>query len=442
LARYLLTMREVATRLASAQDARSPEDVAPVILAAIGDTLDWDLGGMWVVQGDHLRARHQWAAPGYEQAAAEMEHEDLRLESGQGIPGRVLASGEAAWIEDLRRDTNFPRRAVAERHGLRSAFAFPIETHGRVIAVVEFCSATRRDAEPHLLPAMASAGAEIGRLIEREDARRQAAQAREHLVGMAQALQASLLPPHPPVIPGLQIAARYRAAAGEGQVGGDFFDVFPLGDGGWAVAIGDVSGRGPKAAALTALARYTLRAAVVAAGRGSDVLRVLNDVVFHELQTTDELGEQFLTVAFLILRPTPSGLSLQLVCGGHPYPLVLRESGEVEEAVCVGELVGVFDAWEADDVDLALGAGEALVLYTDGAFEGRGPDGEFGQERLRQVIAQARGMSAEEVANLLEGAVLDYIGEESQDDMAILVLRVPGGGDDLDVRAAALTASV
>ncbi len=443
LARYLLTMREVAARLAAAQDASSPDEVAPAVLAAIGETLDWDIGGMWAVEGDRLRPRHLWAAPGFEAVAAEMEQPDFVLEVGQGIPGRVLATGEAVWIENLRQDANLPRRHVAERYGLRSAFAFPITTHGRVAAVVEFLSSARREPEPHLLPVMASAGAEIGRLVEREEARRQAAQAREHLVGMARALQASLLPPRPPVIPGLEVATRYRAAAGEGQVGGDFFDVFPLSDGGWAVAIGDVSGRGPEAAALTALARYTIRAAVVAAGRGSDVLRILNDVVLQELRTADALSESFLTVALLTVRPSPPGLSVQLACGGHPPPMVRRNSGEVEEPPCDGGLVGVFDSWETVDVDLSLEPGEALVLYTDGAFEGRGPDGEFGQDRLRQVLRQASGLSAEEVATSLVGAVLDYIDEQSPDDMAIVVLRAPADGaeEQARARASALTAT-
>ncbi|MFN2504448.1 MAG: PAS domain S-box protein, partial [Acidimicrobiales bacterium] len=262
-ARYLLAMREISSRLASTGDAATLEDVAPVVLAAIGESLDWDVGGLWLVDGDELRSLNGWAGPGFQDAAVAMEDEFRRLPGQEGLPGRVRGTAEPAWIEDLRCDPGFPRKAVAEQYGLQSWFAFPIIAHGVVVAVVEFFSATRRVAEPDVLSVMTTAGGEIGRLIERELARRQAAQSREHLIGMAEALQASLLPPRPPVIPGMELAARYRAASGEGQVGGDFFDVFQLADGGWAVAVGDVSGRGPRAAALTALARYTIRAAAV-----------------------------------------------------------------------------------------------------------------------------------------------------------------------------------
>lgn len=424
--RYLVAMREISSRLANTEGADPLATAGPVVLGALGETLAWDVGGMWTVDGGWLRPVQGWAAPGWEGVAAELVEQATRLRIGQGLPGRVVASGEPRWITDIARDGNLPRGPLAIRHGLRSCFAFPIVVHGVTTAVVEFFSSTRREAEPDLLLSMASAGSEIGRLIEREEGRRQAAIAREHLVRLAEALQASLLPPHPPVIPGLEVAARYRAAAGEGQVGGDFFDVFPLADGAWAVAIGDASGRGPQAAALTALARYTLRAAAVKSERSSDVLQVLNDVVRRELETAGAIDERFLTVAFLVLHPSPVGMSVQLACAGHPAPFVLRATGEVEEAACQGELVGVFEAVEVGDQELALALGDAIVLYTDGAIESRGPDGPFGEERLREVLRAAQGLPAEEVAGMIEEAVLAYVDDECQDDMAIVVLRLPG----------------
>ena len=435
VSRYLLVMREITNRLSSAADTATIEDAASVVLATVGELLEWDVGGVWAVEGDQLRPVRSWAAPGFEAAAEEMERESRRFRRGEGLPGRVLERAEPMWIEDLRTDRNFPRRSVAQRFGLQSCFAFPIVAQREVVAVVEFCSARVRPAQPELLSTMTSAGTEIGRLLEREEARREAAQSREHLIGLAQALQASLLPPRPPVIPGLEVGARYRAAAGEGQVGGDFFDVFPLADGGWAIAVGDVCGRGPRAAALTALARYTVRAAAVGATRGSDVLRVLNDVVLRELEATDELGERFLTVAYLVVKPSPDGLAVHLACGGHPSPLLLRHDGPVEEATCRGELVGVFEAWEAEDVDVSLSPGDAIVLYTDGAIEGRGPEGPFGEERLREVLAGGAGLTAEQLADHLERAVLDYLGSAGQDDLAIVVLRLPAQDDKPDLPA-------
>jgi PAS domain S-box-containing protein len=435
LSRYLLAMRKITARLAIDGEPTTFEQAAPVVLKAIGESLGWDLGGFWVVEDGGLRLLHRWALPGSEEAADAMEDEGRRFEPGVGLPGRVLGTGEPVWIEDVGEEDNFPRRPIARRHGLVSYFAFPISSRGRVMAVVEFCSRARRHVEVDVLPAVASAGGEIGRYIEREETRRQAAEAREHMIELAKALQASLLPPRPPAIPGLELAARYRAAAGDGQVGGDFFDVFALPDGDWAIALGDVSGRGPHSAALTALARYTIRAAAVGATNASDVLRVLNDVVLRELETTDLLGERFLTAAFLVLRITSNGVSLQLACGGHPAPLVLRDGGTVEEAPCRGELVGVFEAFETSDAEISLSPGDTVVLFTDGAIEGHGADGPFGEERLRDTIAMCRGRSAQEVAERVESAVLEYTGERAQDDMAILVFRLPVSEDPLTTSA-------
>jgi PAS domain S-box-containing protein len=434
VSRYLLTVREITNRLALAGEAPTLEGVSDLILEAIGQSLGWEVGGLWKVVGDELVPFAHWAAPGLEAVAEAMVDDFGRLRRGEGLPGRVLAQNEPAWIEDVERDHNFPRRQLAAREGLVSAFAFPIVVHGAVVAVVEFASLTRRGADPALLAAMATSGSEIGRLLERAAARRQAASSREDLIALAEALQASLLPPKPPIIPGVELATRYRAAGGEGQIGGDFFDVFPLADGGWAVAVGDVSGRGPRAAALTALARYTIRAAAVGSTRGSDVLRVLNDVVCRELEGSDDLGERFLTVAYVVLKPSPEGLAVQLACGGHPAPLVLRDDGGVEEPPCEGELVGAFEALEVVDVELALTPGDAMVLFTDGAIEGRGPDGPFGEERFRDVVRRCRGLAAQNVAETLERAVLDYVGGTGQDDMAIVVIRLPAssshdGGD-------------
>ncbi len=440
VSRYLLTMRQITNALAAAGDATTVDEVAPIVLEAIGQSLRWDVGGMWVVIGDELRPARHWAAPGFEAEAEAMVAGVRSLGPGEGLPGRVLESREPAWIEDVAAEPNYPRREIAERHDLRSTFAFPILVNGAVVAVVEFSSRARRGADPALLAAMATSGSEIGRLVERDAARREAASSRDHLVGLAEALQASLLPPHLPVIPGLELASRYRAAGGEGQVGGDFFDVFPLADGGWAVTVGDVSGRGPRAAALTALARYTIRAAAVGFTRGSDVLRVLNDVVLRELEATDELGERFLTVAYLVLKTAPDGVTVSLACGGHPAPLVLRDSGDLEETECRGELVGAFEAMEVADVQVALSPGDAMVVFTDGAIEGRGADGPFGEERLREVVRRCRGLSAQQVAETLEDAVLDYLGGRGQDDMAIVVLRLPAARAEVTADVAAVGA--
>ena len=436
IARYLTTGREVTSRLALSAEATSLEEAAPVLLAAIGEGLRWDGGAVWQLRGGALHPVASWSAADDELALAMTA--GIRLAPGEGLAGSVYESEEALWVETVSTSRVFLRRERASTVGVRSCFAFPIFVAGRVDGVVEMYSRAPQAPEPELLAILQAAGLEIGRYLER-------AQARRHVLELAEALQASLLPPSPPMIPGLDVAVRYRAAAGEGQIGGDFFDVFPLPDGAWAVFIGDVSGRGARAAALTALARYTLRAAAIGAASPSDALKVLNDVVRRELEAAYEGDERFLTVAYVTIAPAEDGFGLRLACGGHPFPLLRRSAGDVEEVRCEGELIGAFDAHESIDESLQLLPGDLVVLVTDGVTEARRSGVEFGQERLRRVVAEVAAATAADTADAIEQEVLAHLGGRSQDDLAIVVLRFPPAaapaGAAIDVRVGEIEAS-
>ena len=416
VAAYLATSREVMTRLALSSGAVTLDEAAPILLEALGEGLRWDGGAMWSVDGGVLRPIRTWAPPGDDVAATMTD--GIQMAVGEGLPGSVARDGESIWLETVSEESVFLRQDRAAQMGVRSCFAFPVFVNGEVTGVVEMYSRAVHAPEPELLAILQAAGLEIGRYLER-------AQTRRHLVEMAEALQASLLPPLSPMVPGLDIAVRYRAAGGDGQIGGDFFDVFPLPDGEWAVLIGDVSGRGPRAAALTALARYTLRAAAIGAGAPSAVLTVLNDVVRRELDVSYGGEERFLTVAYMTVRPAEDGYEVQLACGGHPYPLARRADGSIEEVVCEGDLIGAFDVHESADTSTLLREDDLLVLVTDGVTEARRDGDEFGEERLKRAIAEAPAGTASELADAIEAAVLDHLGSNAQDDVAIVVLRLP-----------------
>lgn len=435
ISKYLTTSRDVMTRLAVGAAAATLEEAGLVLLEALGDGLRWDGGAVWSVTADGtLRPVVSWAPPG-EQTAVTMTM-GVELSMGQGLVGTVARDGEAIWIETVAADTVFLRQDQARSAGVRSCFAFPIFVGGEVPAVVEMYSRSVQPPEPEFLAILQAAGTEIGRYLER-------AQARRHLVEMAEALQASLLPPHSPTVPGLDVAVRYHAASGEGQVGGDFFDVFPLPDGEWAVLIGDVAGRGPRAAALTALARYTLRAAAIGASAPSTVLQVLNDVVRRELDTSYNGDERFLTVAYLTVTPGTDGYDVAIACGGHPYPLARRADGSVEEVPCEGDLIGAFEVHEATDRTVKLGVDDILVLVTDGVLEARREGVELGEEGLRELIAASDAVDASGLADEIEQAVLAYLEGHPKDDLAIVVLRMPKAVETLrssiDLRVADLS---
>ena len=242
---------------------------------------------------------------------------------------------------------------------------------------------------------------------------------------VASALSESLLPPLLPTIPGLDAAARYRPsgadATGRGNlVGGDFYDLFEIADGRFGLLLGDVSGVGPEAAALTGMARYTVRAVAEAEEAPRAVLTRLNEALLR-------LGsDRFLTAVYATLEPKGDGVVPIVLCsGGHPPGLVLRDDETVEVLDRdTGMLLGVFPTVALTDHDIVLNPGDTLVLVTDGVLEARDDDGnEFGCARLEALLATCAGRSAEGVARRIERSVLDHRGDRADDDLAIVVLR-------------------
>ena len=260
------------------------------------------------------------------------------------------------------------------------------------------------------------------RQYEREllRAKERAEAAETRAVSLAQTLQQTLIPPTAPVVPGLEVAAAYRPAGGGLEAGGDFYDVFQVGPGDWVVAIGDVCGKGVEAAVVTALVRYTLRAAAVQRPEPSWALTVLNDVLLrHET-------DRFCTVALVRLRQDSAGGGwvATVACGGHPLPLLRRADGSVTEAGARGTLIGVLPTSSSVDVEVRLGAGDALLLVTDGVTEARQASEFFGDDRVAGVLQAADG-SADAVVDDLLAQVLDYQAGSPRDDIAIVTVRVP-----------------
>ncbi|HWC38070.1 MAG TPA: SpoIIE family protein phosphatase [Acidimicrobiales bacterium] len=425
LTRYIELTRDITGHVGLIEDAQGLEAAARLVLQAIGETLQWDFGVAWVVKGDCLCPLDSWRREGEGRVVEQLGGSSLRLVRGEGLPGRVWATGEPAWIHDVALDPNFPRHTAAVEQGLHTAVAFPIVAHGDLACVVEFFAREHQLPEWELMAAMSTAGEHIGRLIERAEARREATAARDRATTMARALQASLLPPRAPVIPGLEVAARYHAATGGGEVGGDFYDVFATAPGRWAVVIGDVEGRGPQAAAMSALARYTVRGAAAEDPPAIQVLQTLNEVLLAEQPPDDIDWPRFLTAAYCCMEMRHGELFATAACGGHPLPLIISPRDGLRELPCRGSLLGVFADADFAETEVRLRPGEAAVLVTDGVFEGRSGGEIFGEERLHESLLTAAGKDADGIASTIEEAVLAFLDGESQDDIAIVVVRVP-----------------
>jgi PAS domain S-box-containing protein len=545
-------------------EAASLDEATPRLLELIGNSFGWQLGILWMVdpEADALRPAADWVARRVDVVDFAAAMRAVTFARGVGLPGRVWARGEPAWVADLKRDPNFPRADAAMRSGLRAGVGLPVYGREGVLGVMEFFGPAARVPDPDQLDLMRTVGRQVGQFVERKhaeellkgseelksaiidasldcvitmdhtgaiadfnpaavetfgfareqavgadlagliipsslreahraalsryletgegamlgrrieltglraggeefpleltitrigdsdpplfagfvrditerrrsavelaqlleaerEARVRAEAAEQHASQLAATLQQSLLPPRLPDIPGFDVAATYRAG-GEGvDVGGDFYDVFETADGAWGVAVGDVCGKGAEAAAITALARNTIRTAARYESEPSQVLRRLNEALLQR-----EGEGSFCTVAYAVVQtPSHGRAALRLALGGHPSPLVVRAGGRVEALGRVGTMLGAVEEAQIEDADAELANDDLLVLYTDGITECQTPEGRFGSERLAALLGGLTGQDAASVTRRVAAAVVEETGHRSADDVAVLVLR-------------------
>jgi serine phosphatase RsbU (regulator of sigma subunit)/PAS domain-containing protein len=337
-----------------------------------------------------------------------------------GVPA-VIRSGAAELHPDMdsaafARQAASPNQAeLIQRLGLRSAMFVPMSARGRTFGAMTLCARERTFDESDLylaeeLAARCAIAVDNARLF-RERTR------------IARTLQESLLPPLLPELQGVDVGARFHAAGHGYEVGGDFYDVFEIGGGSFGVAIGDVCGKGPDAAAVTALARYTLRAAALTETSPARVLETLNEAMLKQP------GERrFCTVAYVRFDPIPAGMTATIASAGHPLPLALRAGAPPAEAGRPGTLLGVVDDPEIEDTRLDLDPGDALILFTDGVTEARAPKRVWGSNDLARFVGAHEQLKAAAIAERIERGALSGQAEEPRDDVAIVVLKVTAPG--------------
>ena len=331
--------------------------------------------------------------------------------TADSLSAKVLRTGEALLVPRLEPEmieaSEIEPQQVDEvlSLGLRSVILAPLVTAERIVGVLSLASAEsgRRFTEADLELAV-----ELGR---RAATAVENARLYSELERVATTLQRSLLPPQLPDVPGWAFNSLYLPAGGETDVGGDFYDVFPTAAG-WMAIMGDVVGRGPAAASLTAMGRYTLRTAGSLVGTPTMGLSRLNE-------NLRERGEMALcTAAVVLLRAASNEASL--VCAGHPLPYLVRD-GQVQAVGRTGPLLGAFEQGHWMPTSLELEPGDVLVLYTDGVTDARGSDGRFGESRLEETLVGAA--SAAEAVERIRAALDAFAGGEQDDDTAVLALQ-------------------
>ncbi|WTP99316.1 SpoIIE family protein phosphatase [Streptomyces anulatus] len=254
-------------------------------------------------------------------------------------------------------------------------------------------------------------------------AREQAEADRERLQEALAALQQSLLPSQLPAVPGLEASSYYHTASPD-LLGGDFYDLFPLDADRWGFFLGDVCGKGPQAAAVTSLTRYTLRATALHDADPVTVLTTLNTVLHERYASGDT---RYCTAIFGVLEPADGHISVHLASGGHPSALVQRADGSAHYLPTPGGLlIGVLPDAPFAAARTRLLPGDTLLLYTDGLTEARtGPDRElYGDDALQTFTSAQPPAGPQALITALTGLLASF-GDGLDDDTALLALGVP-----------------
>ncbi len=413
-------LADVSALLAAARDERTLFDELAAQLVPF--LADWCIIDVAQNDGTYDRVAVAHGDPAMVELASRVSlrrHYALDPDADRGVP-KVLRTGVTdhafsipdSWVEGMRAaDPDYID--LLKTVGVRSYIVVPLTARGRVLGAITILTAgsdrtyTRADVTlAEDIARRASITLENVRLLSERSS-------------TARSLQESLLPPVLPMIPGVALAARYRAAGEGNEVGGDFYDVFPAASGGWALVVGDVCGKGPDAAALTALVRYTIRTLSMQIRKPRHILARLNDAILS--QRSDG---RFCTLAYARLDVDEAGaISLRLSSGGHPLPILIRRSGEVRTIGRPGALLGVFPEAKSPETSVALDPGDAVLFYTDGVTEARSHDEVFGEHRLIELLRSCVGGEAASIAALTDQAVRDFQTGDQRDDIAVLVVQ-------------------
>ncbi len=411
-------MATVSSVLASSMDyAQTLQQVARL---AVPQLADWCAVDVLGERGEirHVAVHHSDPA---RLAVAERLHADYRmmLDDPAGVP-EVIRSGEARIFTDIRpeqlaayaRDST--HLELLSAIDARAVIIVPMAGATKTIGAITLASSesTRRLTDRDLALAV-RLGRRAGTAVEN-------ARLYTERTQIAQTLQEALLPDSLPEIPGAQAQSLYSAAGELNEVGGDFYDVFAHDPERWMLVIGDVCGKGPRAAGVTALTRYTLRAAAASGKSPSEMLQVL-----HQALRRQPSGADLCTVCLVAMTRAGERLRLTVALAGHLPPLRIDQHGTTTPIGAPGTLLGIIDPVEIHETDAELGPGETLLLYTDGVPEAGRSSRQLGERGLRELCSQSWRLPLPALLERIERAALERAEGRLRDDIALLAVRLP-----------------
>jgi len=233
---------------------------------------------------------------------------------------------------------------------------------------------------------------------------------------LARTLQRSLSPPSLPRIPGLDVAVHYQPSAPE-EVGGDFYDLFPLTGGRSGFFLGDVCGKGPEAAAITSLARYTMRTAAMLHETPDAILMDLNAALL--MHSAGPM--QTCTAVYGQLDMSTGAAAITLAAAGHPAPLIVRANGSVQATAAHGTLLGAVKEPAFATCQVHLDPGDVIVMFSDGLLDTKIDGIPVDEQHTAQLLSGTAHVSAQALVQRLTHA-LQHVDRPLRDDIAIMAL--------------------
>ncbi len=352
-----------------------------------------------------------------------------------GLCASAILSDEAYIVTDARTDPRTVNNSLVRGQlGLQFYVAVPLITpDGYRLGALDVIDheprtvsndevATLHDLAAVVVDEMEARRAALERVRTERELREQAQRDKRRVEKVARTLTQTLVPPRLPQVPGVEVACHHRPASPD-NIGGDFYDLFPVADGCWALFIGDVCGKGVEGASLTALARHTLRAAALVDREPATVLGDLDAMI--QLERSDGDPVQFCTAIYAEMQPRAAGARLTLANGGHPPAYLLRHSGEIETVRRTGPLIGCLPDAKFSTDTVTLAPGDTVLFCTDGLPDAR-LDGQWlGDEGLYTHLAGCGPLSAPALLGDLR-TLLSSCDAPLRDDIALLAISLPG----------------
>lgn len=410
---------------------------------AVPQVADWCAVDVMGEGGEIERVAVHHPNPAKVQIARRLADEYPFDRSREGGVAQVLRDGNAVMASEIHPDA-LAAYARDDEHlrlllelGMHSVIVVPMVAAAKVTGAITLATAeSRRRLGEQELELAEELGRRAGVAVEN-------ARLYTERTSIALTLQQALLPESLPLVPGVELEALYTAAGELNEVGGDFYDVFSYGEQRWMLVIGDVCGKGPHAAAVTALARYTLRTAAM---NGQSPVEMLHTL--HRALASGGEPAEMCTVCLVALTLDPVGASLTVTLAGHPPPLLIGSDGHVEQLGRIGTLLGAIEPLQLQEAHAQIGEGDTLLLYTDGAIDAGSGGDVLGEHGLLEVCAATASKSAA-LSQLLTGverAALRCSRGSLRDDLALLAVRLcasqPAPGEAVTTRPTAAVAAL